>query len=224
MPKRNPEPEEAIGPVVNGLENFPPLSVTSFHEPPLPEYEEAEPILPVEEIEDPILLLFGDGEVAHAVADLASQCGFSLEVASDEDEQQILSVWPEASAVYAVPDWDDLLESCGIGKNCFVCIFINNLNIVEHILIQCLPSDAPYLGVYGDMETRGEIFAGMRALGTPDAELAAIACPMGLNIGADTAKQHAVGIVAELLAAKAGTLKRLRHGEQKNQRLVRDRF
>ena len=35
-------------------------------------------------------------------------------------------------------------------------------------------------------------------------------CPIGLSIGAETPGQIAVSVVAELLAARAGTLQRLR--------------
>lgn len=215
MPRRGIEPEEAIGPVVDGLKNFQLYKPSVEEEEPLPEYEEAnEEKDKVEDIESPVLLLCGEGNIVNVVADLAVKCGFTLDVATAETGDEHL-VWPEAAVIYRVPDWQEIVEICGIGRNHFVCIFLEDLELCEDILAQCLPSDARYLGVYGTLETRKELFSGLRQMGAPDAELMAIACPMGLNIGAVTPEQHAVGIVAELMAAKAGTLKRLAHSEYK---------
>lgn len=217
MVKRGIEPEEAIGPVVNGLENFP-IFTPREEAHPLPEFEEslveAEPE-EFEDIEDPILLLCGDGETAHETARLAIQCGFILEIFTDGSEEDAALNWPEAAAVHSTPDWADIEEICHVDRNYYVCVFLDNLQDCKDIISRLLPSEARYLGVFGDWETRQEIFDGLRRMGAPDAELVAIACPMGLNIGAVTPIQQSVSITAELLAVKAGTLKRLIHGEDK---------
>ena len=216
MPKRRTELEEAIGPALNGLEDFPPLEIVRPEMQPLPEYEDnfTEEISE-ENIEAPRLLLCGSGEAARESAKLAQQCGFKLEIAINDTSEGTDKNWPEAENIYIVPDWLDIVERCNIDRNCFVCLFIENEEECEDILLQCLPSEAHYLGVYGDIEKRRKIFYGLREMGAPDAELVAIACPMGLNIGASNSMQHAVAICAELLAAKAGTLKRLEHGDYK---------
>lgn len=220
MVKRGIEPEEAIGPVVNGLENYP--IITSKEEAaPLPEFEE-----PVEEAapeamdagEDPILLLCGGGETAHETARLAIQCGFILEIFTDGSREEAALNWPEAAAVHLTPGWTDIEYICHVDRNYYVCVFLDNLQDCEEIISGLLPSEARYLGVYGDWETRRNIFEGLRSMGAPDAELVAVACPMGLNIGAATPIQQSVSITAELLAVKTGTLKRLIHREEKRKK------
>ena len=67
-----------------------------------------------------------------------------------------------------------------------------------------------YIGMIGSKSKREQVYAFLRAQGVPDAELAAVRCPIGLSIGAETPRQIAVSVVAELLAARAGTLQRLR--------------
>ena len=62
----------------------------------------------------------------------------------------------------------------------------------------------------GSRTKREQVYAALRKQGVPDAELAAVCCPIGLSIEAETPQQIAVSIVAELLAARAGTLVRLR--------------
>lgn len=209
MSRRGSEPVEALGPQVDGLEGFPALT-------PEPEIEEVAPeALPepaAEEMETPVALLCGSGALVDSVGRLARDCGFAVELA--------LNHAPEYSPDYCqdvkeIPDWRDFVEKCGVDRNYFVCIFVDEDLDCEDILLQCLPSDAAYLGVLGDAGRRKQIFAGLREAGAPDAELAAIACPMGLNIGAVDNSQTAVGIVAEIMAAKAGTLKRLRYNDYK---------
>ena len=61
-----------------------------------------------------------------------------------------------------------------------------------------------------EAENLRDINAALRAEGMPNAELACVRCPIGLPVGADSPQQIAVSVVAELLAARAGTLQRLR--------------
>lgn len=210
MSKRGSEPEEALGPQVNGLDEFTILT-------PEPEVVELAPEAVSEpeeqaEMETPVALLCGSGDLVDSVGNLARDCGFLVELALNH----ALEYSPDyCQDVKEIPDWQDFVVSCGVDRNCFVCIFVDDDIDCEDILLQCLPSDAAYLGVLGDSERREKIFAGLREAGAPDAELAAIACPMGLNIGAADNSQMAVGIVAEIMAAKAGTLKRLRYNDYK---------
>ena len=78
------------------------------------------------------------------------------------------------------------------------------------MLAQALTSHAQYVGMIGSKTKREQVYAALRKQGVPHAELAAVCCPIGLSIEAETPQQIAVSIVAELLAARAGTLVRLR--------------
>ena len=205
MAKRRDEPDEAIGPVVNGLE-FP------LPEPMLPEPVE-EPLPQVQEEEDldePVVLLVGSGALTAQVAQLAQQCGFMVQAAVADDASAADITWTDI--VHVVPDYLDLVSICGIDRDSFICVFVNSASVCEDILLQCLATDARYIGVEGSMEKRSEIFTALKKHGAPDAELAAVSCPMGLSIGAETDPQKAVAIVAELLGAWKGALKNLRPG------------
>lgn len=205
MSKRRREPEEALGPQINGLETLA-ISAAEPEPDPEPELEEvAEKI-----IENPVVLICGWGGGAAACAALAADCGFELELAQKEPFQPPQDL-PPARKIHTAPDYADLVSDIGIDDNYFICVFEENPDDRIDIISQCLDSEAPYLGVLAREDERPGIFAALRAEGAPDAELAAICCPMGLNVGARDEGQLAVGIVAELLAARAGTLGRLRH-------------
>lgn len=213
MSKRPGEPEEVIEPTLDGL-GFP------FPEPALPEpvpdenlpLAEEEPANEERELENPVVLFVGGGDLMEEVARLALSCGFEAQAAVPDAADAGRLEW--MGRVHVVPDFLDLASICEIDRQTFVCVFVDSPVLCEDILSQCLATDARYLGVEGSRENCREILSALKALGAPDAELAAIACPMGLNIGAETVPQKAVAIVAELLGAWSGALKSLRPGLQ----------
>lgn len=202
--KRGNKPDEAIGPAIDGLELLktiiPPEEEKEVADP-LPAEEEPEP----EIIEHPVVLLCGDGPVVDAVAALAESCGFLVEQAIGADG----TACNDAGQVFQLENYDDFVTDCGVDRNYFVCVFLDDSGDCVNILRQCLDSEAAYIGLWANTDKKQEIYASLKEMGAPDAELVAMCCPIGLNIGANTPEQAAVGIVAELLAAKNGTLKRL---------------
>lgn len=210
MARRMNEPDEALGPAINGLELLEPLEPVAQDIARESAEMAAEDIAPepVPEMPDPVLLICGANAHARAVAALASACGFSVEVAKNSEGEEDLSF---AEKVHIVPDFEDIIEICGIGRNYFVGIFGLDEETSGRILSQCLLSDAYYVGLEAKSGEKKSIYAMLRDGGAPDAELAAICCPIGLNVGAETEDQFAVAVVAEMLAAKNGSLNRLRH-------------
>lgn len=209
MSKRSREPEEALGPSLDGNDQIERLELALRPQPEPVEEPEPEP-----EPEEPqIALICGGGEIALACARLARECGFLIELVVKEAPAPGDELAELADVVRLLEDYDNLVEACAVDSNHYVCIFTPDAADCEHILYQCLPSDAAYLGAWADKSLRRAIFAKLKEDGAPDAELAAICCPMGLGIGARTPEQDAVSVVAEMLAARSGVLKRLRYAD-----------
>ena len=80
----------------------------------------------------------------------------------------------------------------------------------REVLAQALKTDAFYIGMIGSSSKKASVYKALRAQGVSDAALDKVCCPIGLGIGADTPQQIAVSVVAELMAARAGTLGALR--------------
>ncbi|MDR2821227.1 MAG: XdhC family protein [Desulfovibrio sp.] len=158
----------------------------------------------------PVLLICGGGHVALEVAALARTAGFVVDVADDRPEFADPSRFPSARRCLALPGFENLVEACAIGRRHFVVIATRGHAFDQAVLAQSLDSHARYIGMIGSKAKRERIYAALRADGVLKAELAAVRCPVGLPIGAETPAQIAVSIVAELLAAKAGVLQRLR--------------
>ena len=161
----------------------------------------------------PVLLLCGGGHVSLEVARLAHVCGFIVDVVDDRPEFSNPQRFPMARRCHVLPDYENLVEACGIGRHHYVAVITRGHGFDRETLAQALTSHAQYIGMIGSRTKRDQIYAILRSQGVPDAELAAVCCPIGLTIEAETPQQIAVSIVAELLAVQAGTLKRLRFEE-----------
>ena len=158
----------------------------------------------------PVLLLCGGGHVSLEVARLAHSCGFVVDVVDDREEFSNAQRFPMARHCRVLPGYENLVQSCDVGRRHFVAIITRGHSFDREALAQALASHAQYVGMIGSRTKREQVYAALRKQGVPDAELAAVCCPIGLSIEAETPQQIAVSIVAELLAARAGTLVRLR--------------
>lgn len=196
--------------VTVGLEPALPLLEERKNRPGLLAFEN-DALLYVEPLDaPPVLLLCGGGHVALEVARLAHASGFVVDVADDREDFANAERFPMARRCLVLPGFDNLVESCGIGRRHYVAIITRGHSFDREALVQALTSHAQYIGMIGSRGKREQVYAALRAAGVPDAELAAVCCPIGLSIGAQTPQQIAVAVVAELLAARAGTLTRLR--------------
>ncbi len=209
MAKRRREPEEALGPSIDGMDQLERLELAL--RPQLEPEVEEEPEVWNEPEEPQTALGCGNGEIALACARLSSECVFLIELATTAPPEPGDELAALADAVHVLDNYDDFVKECEVDSNHYVCVFCDDADESVHILYQCLSSDAVYLGAWADKGLRQEIFGKLKAAGAPDAELAAICCPMGLGIGAQSPEQDAVAVVAEMLAARCGVLKRLRY-------------
>lgn len=193
-----PGQDDLIPPLFPATENFDELAVQNP-----PEMVE----------EEPVLLICGDAPQARALARLASLCGFIVDVVVQTAAEAESGQFPGARSVLSLPAFMNLIVSCDIGHSHYICIFAPDEESCLNALYEAIESHAFYIGVWASPEERDSLFAHLRELDVPDTELAPICCPIGLSIFAETPEQAAVAILAELLAARAGTLGRLRFEE-----------
>ena len=178
--------------------------------------------------DQPVLLLLGDSPAARAVARLAAECGFVVDMADwtaegDAPGAETALEAPGAADASGTPAEADLpgvrrrlllgpgespMERCDIGHRHYVCIFPPDEATATRALEDVLASHAFYVGLWATRAGRERVWAALREAGVPDAELAAVRCPMGLGDLAVNARgpvPAAVVILAELLAAQAGS-------------------
>lgn len=176
----------------------------------------------------PVLLLLGDGPEARAVARLASECDFAVDMvvwdaseapAEDvptEEGKDAPASAPELPGVrrrFVLRPGESPVECCAIGRRHYVCIFPPDVGTATRALDDVLASHAFYVGLWATRAGRARVWAELKEAGMPDAELAAVSCPMGLGelaVNASGPVAAAVAVLAELLAARAGSRQRFR--------------
>ncbi len=177
----------------------------------------------------PVLLRLGDGAVARALARLAAECGFAVDMAvwdADAAPDAPLAAEAETGAPEDAPPPDipglrrhirllpgeSAVERCAVGRRHSICIFPADEAGAVAALEDVLASHAFFVGLWATRAERERVWAALRAAGVPDAELAAVRCPLGLGDLADMGGPvaSAVPVLAELLAARAGSRQRFR--------------
>jgi len=129
----------------------------------------------------PMLLVFADTPVARALIRVSGEVGFRPTLVASLADLPA----PVAGELYVVHtnhDAEDLVDA----------------------LDAVLPRDPKFIGLVGSRRHTGHHLEALRAKGVPEDVIARIQSPVGLDIGARTAPEIALSIVAGLVAARHG--------------------
>lgn len=155
-----------------------------------------EPILP-----GPSLYLFGAGHVSQAIARVASIAGFEIHVTDDREAFANKERFPEAETITA-EDFDVVLPRLEIPETSYVVITTRGHRDDMRVLRWAVQQPLKYLAMIG---SRRKVLTTCRALiqeGIASSALENLKAPMGLEIGAVTAEEIAVSVVAEMIAVR----------------------
>lgn len=174
-------------------------TVHSLHEPSgsgpaLPHDWFLEPVLPPWR-----LILAGGGHVSRPTAHMADLVGFEVTVLDDRSEFATPERFPAARQTLTVPEFANCLRSCP--PNARTCVVILTRGHVHDatVLEQALHSAAGYIGMIGSRRKRDQVYSSLQQKGFSAEVLAAVHCPIGLPINAQTPEEIAVSILAELI-------------------------
>jgi xanthine dehydrogenase accessory factor len=150
----------------------------------------------------PRLLLIGAVHIAQALVPLAAMTGFETILI---DPRRAFGNQDRFPGATIVNDWpDEALQKLNPDPRSAVVTLTHDPKLDDPGLDEALKSGAFYIGALGSRKTHASRLERLAALGhTPEA-LARIHGPVGLNIGAVTAPEIALSIVAELVAARRG--------------------
>ncbi len=157
----------------------------------------------------PRLLVVGAGHCGRALARAAAFSGYDVTVADDREELLDGTQFPPSvRLVRTAPDYSDV----PLPRPEDAVALVSRSHEVDALALRRLRGrPAAWVGMIGSHAKRKALLDGLRADGTPEAELDAIRCPIGLDIGAETPEEIAIAILAELVARRRGapgTLKR----------------
>jgi xanthine dehydrogenase accessory factor len=157
-----------------------------------------EPIEP-----SPALYVIGAGHVGFHLARLAHEVGFRVHVVDDREKFANRERFPAADSVVVdqIPAW---AAAANLPPHAYAVIVTRGHTNDLEALRALAPLDLRYLGLIGSRAKVARIFEALVADGVPDARLARVHAPIGLDIGAVTPQEIAVSILAELIAVKHG--------------------
>jgi xanthine dehydrogenase accessory factor len=155
----------------------------------------------------PRLLVFGAIDFAAAVARVGAFLGYRVTVCDARGVFATAKRFPDADEV--VVDWPHRylagqVEAGAVDARTVVCVLTHDPKFDVPVLEVALRQPFAYVGAMGSRRTHDDRMKRLREAGLTDAELAGLASPIGLDLGARTPEETAVSIAAEIIAARWG--------------------
>jgi xanthine dehydrogenase accessory factor len=152
-----------------------------------------EPMLP-----PPCLIVVGAGHIAVPLVRLAAIVGFETTVIDDRARFASRERFPDAQEV-VVDDFQRAIAAQRITPWTYLVLVTRGHEHDEATLQQVVTSPAAYIGMIGSRRRVLLVFQQLEALGVPAHFVDRIYAPVGLDIGARTAEEIALAIMAEII-------------------------
>ncbi len=153
-----------------------------------------EPMLPTAR-----LFVCGGGHVGRALAPIAAQLGFAVQVVDDLDENLRAERFPEGTSLC---DTFDVASWPALSEDDYVVVVTRDHAIDQRLMEALLPRPLAYLGLIGSRRKIALFKERTVARGLDAALWERVRAPIGLEIGAETPEEIAVAIAAELVAVR----------------------
>ncbi|WP_018682529.1 XdhC family protein [Actinokineospora enzanensis] len=155
----------------------------------------------------PRLLVFGAIDFAAAMARMGAYLGYRVTVCDARPVFATASRFPSAHEV--VVDWPHRylgaeLAAGRVDERTVVTVLTHDPKFDVPVLAVALRGKLGYVGAMGSRRTHEDRIARLREAGLDDGELAVLASPIGLDLGARTPEETAVSIAAEIIASRWG--------------------
>ena len=152
----------------------------------------------------PEVFVFGAGQDAIPLADLAWTLGFDVTVVDPRAAYLQGDLFPHARTV--LTGYDDLAGALTLPCGAFVVVMSHHMERDRQALRFCFERDPAYIGVLGPRARYERLLAHLKdeGCGPPPSMLDRVYSPVGLAIGAEAPEEVAMSILAEILAIRRG--------------------
>ncbi|MGH3721694.1 MAG: XdhC family protein [Pseudonocardiaceae bacterium] len=155
----------------------------------------------------PRMLVFGAIDFAAAMARMGVLLGYHVTVCDARPVFATKSRFPDAHEV--VVNWPHRYlkaeaEAGRIDQRTVITVLTHDPKFDVPVLVEALRMDVAYIGAMGSRKTHQKREERLREAGVTDEELAKIASPIGLDLGARTPEETAVSIAAEVISLRWG--------------------
>ena len=149
------------------------------------------------------LLIFGGSHVAIALVSFAKMLGFRTVVVDGRPRFANRERFPEADEVIeGIPS--EVAENLAMTPTTSVVLLAHDYKYEVPVLKRALATDVLYIGLLGSRRRGRAILDLLREQGVKEQQLRRIRVPIGLDVGAQTAPEIALSILAEMLAVRNG--------------------
>lgn len=149
------------------------------------------------------LVLIGATHVGVALARLAKDVGLRVVVADPRAALADATRFPGADEIHLA--WpDEALARIRVDERTAIVLLSHDPKFDRPGLAAALRGPAGYVGAIGSRRTNEQRFAWLREQGFGETDLARVHAPVGLDIGARTAEETALAILAEIVAVFRG--------------------
>ncbi len=150
----------------------------------------------------PRLLIVGAVHIAQALAPLAAVCGYAPTIIDPRRSFATAERFPDIPLLHA---WaDEALATLAPDARTALVTLTHDPKLDDPALDAALHSQAFFIGALGSRKTHASRLERLAALGHARATLGRIRGPVGLAIGAKTAPEIALSVLAEIIAARRG--------------------
>jgi xanthine dehydrogenase accessory factor len=152
----------------------------------------------------PRLIAFGAVDFAAALCRLARAAGWRPFVVDPRARFAQPSRFPDAEEVVAAWPEEAFARLGGIDRATAIAVLTHDPKLDDAALIIALRSQAGYIGAMGSRRAQDSRRERLLAKGVTDEGLERISAPIGLDLGALTAEETALSIMAEIVAMRYG--------------------
>ncbi|MBL8574690.1 MAG: XdhC family protein [Hyphomicrobiaceae bacterium] len=159
----------------------------------------------------PRLVVIGAVHISQALAPMATACGFDVGII---DPRTAFATDERFAGIALYPEWPQDVIPARIGLDAYTAVaaLTHDPKIDDFPLAEALRRGCFYVGALGSRKTHARRVERLAEAGlTPD-QIARIAAPIGLDIGAQSPAEIAVSVIAEVIAALRKDRRRAKPG------------
>jgi xanthine dehydrogenase accessory factor len=147
----------------------------------------------------PRIVVIGAVHISQALAPMARIAGYDLDVI---DPRTAFATAERFEGVSLFADWPEtVLKERPLDAYCALAAVTHDPKIDDFPLKASLDAGCFYVGALGSRKTHAKRMERLTALGASEAQIARIAAPIGLDIGAASPAEIAVAVLAQIIGA-----------------------
>jgi len=156
------------------------------------------------ELPPPTMVIIGGVHIGIELARQAKLLGYRVIVVDPRRAFATTERFPMADAISL--EWpEQALASIGLTPSAAVAAVSHDPKIDDPGLIAALRSPAFYVGALGSAETNRQRLVRLKEAGVTEKELSRLRAPIGLDLGGRGPAEIALAVMAEIIAARAGS-------------------